>query len=467
MNRCYPPIFRSLGLALSLLVFSITCPLAAPLDAQSPAIPAETREAAERLMQAALESPMTWERLGELVDTFGPRFSGSEALEASLDWVLEHMEADGLENVRAEPVMVPRWIRGEESAELVRPRPEVLHMIGLGPSVPTPPEGIQAEVLVVESFAELEARAEEARGKIVLFDVPFTTYGETVQYRSRGAVAAAGAGAVASLIRSVTPFSMSTPHTGNMGYEDGVPRIPHGALVLEDAAMLHRMQDRGERIELLLKMQSVDEGMVSSRNIMAEIVGREFPDEVVVLGGHSDSWDVGQGAMDDAGGVVAAWEAVRLMKELGLRPRRTVRVVGWTAEEVGIYGGEAYAAAPARAREDHILGIESDSGVFSPLGFGFTGSDQAFSIVQEVGSILEPIGAGTVTRGGGGADIGPMMRQGMPGAGLTVDGTRYFWYHHTDADTMDKLDPDEVARCVAAMAVLAYVVADLPEPLPR
>jgi carboxypeptidase Q len=171
--------------------------------------------------------------------------------------------------------------------------------------------------------------------------------------------------------------------------------------------------------------------------------------------------------MDDAGGVVAAWEAVRLMKELGLRPRRTVRVVGWTAEEVGIYGGQAYAEAPGRKAETHILGIESDSGVFAPLGFGFTGSEEAFAVVSEIGKLLEPIGAENITRGGGGADIGPMMALGMPGMGLTVEPTRYFWYHHTDADTLDKLDPEEVARCVAAMAVMAYVVADLPEPLAR
>ncbi|MGW8268024.1 MAG: peptidase M28 family protein, partial [Longimicrobiales bacterium] len=174
-------------------------------NAQNPAIPAETREAAQRLMQAALESPVTWERLGELVDTFGPRFSGTEVLEAALDWILAGMEADGLENVRGEPVMVPRWVRGPEEAELISPRPKRMDILGLGPSVPTPSEGIRAEVLVVESFADLEARADEASGKIVLFDVPFTNYGETVQYRSQGAVAAARAGVVASLIRSVTP----------------------------------------------------------------------------------------------------------------------------------------------------------------------------------------------------------------------------------------------------------------------
>jgi carboxypeptidase Q len=410
---------------------------------------------------------MAWDRLAELVDGFGPRFSGTRNLEASLDWILEKMSEDGLENVRAEPVSVPRWIRGRESVDLLSPRTESLSVLGLGGSIGTPPEGIRAEVLVVESFAELEERAAEAEGKIVLFDAPFTTYGLTVQYRSRGAVAAAQVGAVASLIRSVTPFSMNTPHTGGMSYQEGVPQIPHAALTLEDAQMLHRMQDRGERVELVLKMEARGEGMVPSRNVMAEIVGRERPEEVVVLGGHSDSWDVGQGAMDDAGGVVVAWEAIRLMKELGLRPRRTVRVVGWTAEEVGIFGGRAYAEAPGRNEEIHVLGIESDGGVFSPLGFGFTGSDEAFAIVSAVGTLLEPIGAGAITRGGGGADIGPMMERGMPGMGLNVEPTKYFWYHHTDADTLDKLDPEEVARCVAAMAVMAYVVADLPEPLPR
>ncbi len=462
------PVTRSLHRIRSApgLLLLAALPLAQPLLAQAPTLPPETREAAQRLMQAALESPVAWKRLGDLVDTFGPRMSGSAALEASLDWILERMAADGLENVRAEPVLVPRWVRGPESLELLSPWAKRMSVLGLGTSVPTPPGGIRGEVLVVGSFAELEGRAAEAAGKIVLFDVPFTTYGETVRYRTGGAVEAARAGAVASLIRSVTPFSMDTPHTGIMSYELGVPRIPHAAITLEDAAMLHRMQERGERIEVLLKMESSDEGMVPSRNVMGEVRGRERPDEVVILGGHSDSWDVGQGAMDDAGGVVVAWEAVRLMKELGLRPRRTVRVVGWVAEEVGIFGGAAYAEAPAREGEVHVLGIESDGGVFAPRGFGFTGSDRAFEIVSQIGRLLEPIGAGEIVRGGGGADIGPMMQKGMPGMGLNVEETRYFWYHHTSADTLDKLDPQEVARCVAAMAVMAYVVADLPETLP-
>ncbi|MDQ3388004.1 MAG: M28 family metallopeptidase, partial [Gemmatimonadota bacterium] len=391
---------------------------------------------------------------------------GTPELEAAIDWILGEMRADGLESVRGEPVMVPRWIRGAESAELISPRRQTLPMLGLGGSIATPPEGITAEVLVVGSFQELESRAAEARGKIVLFDVAFTSYGETVRYRTGGAVAASRAGAVASLIRSVAPFSMRTPHTGTMSYDSAVAKIPHAAITLEDASLLHRMQLRGERpvVKLVMAARTLPDAL--SRNVIAEIRGREVPDEVVVLGGHIDSWDVGQGAMDDAGGSVAAWEAVRLMKALGMRPRRTVRVVLWTNEENGLRGANAYRDAHRDEVENHVLAIESDGGVFDPLGFGFTGPDSAFAVVREVGKLLERIEAGEITRGGGGADIGPIMALGVPGMGLRVDSSRYFWYHHTAADTLDKLDPRDFAECVAAMAVMAFVVADLPERIP-
>ncbi|MEJ2205708.1 MAG: M28 family metallopeptidase [Gemmatimonadota bacterium] len=423
------------------------------------------RQEADRIIEAATSNHRAYQRLGELVDRFGSRISGSVALERAIDWIVDEMERDGLDNVRTEPVMVPHWVRGAESLELTQPRARSLPMVGLGGSVGTPVAGIRAEVLVVRSFDELDARADEARGKIVLFNVPFTNYGETVQYRTNGAVAAARAGAVASLIRSVGPVSLQSPHTGAMRYQEGVEQIPHAAITVEDAQMLERMQEREQRIEVHLRMEAQTFPDAPSRNVMAEIVGSEHPDEVVVLGGHIDSWDVGQGAMDDGGGVVAAWEAVRLLKELGLRPRRTVRVVGWTNEENGLRGGTQYAAD--HADEPHVLAMESDAGVFEPLGFGFTGSDRAFDIVQEIGTLLAPVGSDRISRGGGGADIGPLMQTGVPGMGLNVDGTRYFWYHHSDADTLDKLDPDEVARCVAALAVVAYVVADLPEALPR
>ena len=448
--------------ALSVLGLAIT-----PVPSWAQDIPTAYRAVADSLIDAALADSASFERLTVLVDRFGHRFSGSASLERAIDWILAEMEADGLDNVRGEPVMVPHWVRGEESLALVQPRAHTLPMLGLGGSVGTPADGITAEVLVVSSFDELARRAAEARGKIVLFDAPFVSYGETVQYRTRGAVAAARAGAVASLIRSVTPFSMKTPHTGTMSYNDSVAKIPHAAITPEDAMMLHRMQERGERIVVTLKMGAEMLPDAESRNIVAELRGGERPEEVVVLGGHIDSWDVGQGAMDDAGGVVAAWEAVRLMKALGLRPRRTVRVVGWTNEENGLRGGTAYRDAHRDELDRHVLAMESDAGVFKPLGYGFTGSDEAYEIVTSVGTLLEPIGAGTIRRGGGGADIGPIMREGVPGMGLNVEGEKYFWYHHTDADTIDKLDAREFLECVATLAVMAYVVADLPEPLPR
>ena len=424
---------------------------------------------ADRIIQAATSDSTAWRRLAELTDRFGNRLSGSDNLERALDWVIEQMGKDGLQNVRGEAVMVPRWVRGAESAELLEPRLRKLPMLGLGGSIATPRNGITAEVLVVTSFDDLTAKAAQggARGKIVLFDVPFTSYGATVQYRGRGAAAAARVGAVASLIRSVTPYSQQTPHTGGMSYDSTVKRIPHAAITVEDAMLLHRMQDRGEKIVVRLKMEADTLPDRASRNAVAEVAGRERPDEVVVLGGHIDSWDVGQGAMDDGGGVMVAWEAVRLLQRLGLRPRRTVRVVAWTNEENGLRGGTGYRDAHTAEVDKHILAIESDGGVFKPRGFGFTGSDSAYVIVRQVGSLLRAIGADSIARGGGGADIGPLMQRGVPGMGLNVDGTKYFWYHHTDSDTMDKLDAREMAECVATMAVMAYVVADLPEALPR
>jgi carboxypeptidase Q len=441
--------------------------LAPALEAQTGSVAARYRAAADRIMDAALADSAAYRRLAVLTDRFGPRFSGTDNLERAIDWILEEMRKDGLDSVRGEPVMVPRWVRGEESAELVEPRPRRLPMLGLGGSVATPASGITAPVLVVNSFDDLTRRAAEARGKIVLFNVPFTNYGETVRYRGAGAIAAARAGAVASLIRSVTPYSQQTPHTGGMGYNDSVPRIPHAAITVEDAEMLQRMQDRGERIVVRLRMSARTLPDARSRNVVAELRGSQQPNQVVVLGGHIDSWDVGQGAMDDGGGSVVSWEALRVLKRLGLTPRRTIRVVLWTNEENGLRGGTGYRDAHVNELANHVLAMESDAGVFTPSGFGFSGSDAAYATVRDIGSLLERIGAGEVTRGGGGADIGPLAREGVPVMGLDVDETRYFYYHHTDADTMDKLNPREMALCVAAMAVMAYVVADLPEALPR
>jgi carboxypeptidase Q len=322
---------------------------------------------------------------------------------------------------------------------------------------------------VVSSFDELQQRAREARGKIVLFDAPFTTYRETVKYRVQGAAAAARAGAVASLIRSVASYSIRSPHTGTMLYDSTAPRIPAAALTVEDAMMLRRFQDRGEKVVVTLRMGARTLPDVPSRNVVAEVVGREQPDEVVVLGGHIDSWDVGQGAMDDGGGSVAAWEAVRLLKQLGLRPRRTVRVVLWTNEENGGKGGLGYRDAHVDQLPRHVLAIESDNGVFAPDGFRFSGSDAAFAHLQRLAPLLEPIGAGKIMREQDSpeADIAPLVERGVPGLGLDVDRSHYFWFHHSDGDTLDKLDPAELGRCVAALAVMAYAAADTPEGLPR
>ncbi len=426
---------------------------------------------ARQIIQAALEDDQGWKRLTHFVDKFGARITGSESLANSIDWIVQKMRADGeLDNIRKQRVMVKRWVRGDESAWLLKPRKEKLKMMGLGGSISTPEGGIKAEVLVVNSFEELHKKADRAEGKIVVYNVPFTTYGETNDYRYRGAIEAAKAGAAASLIRSVATFSLNSPHTGASSYEEGVKKIPHAAITVEDAMMLDRMQSRGTNIVIELKMdaRTLPE-KVPSHNIIAEIEGSKYPEQIVVMGGHIDSWDVGQGAVDDAGGIFAAWQALRIIEQLGLQPKRTIRVVMWTDEESGITGGIAYKNMVEKNGnlDNHILAIESDSGVFDPLGFGFSGSDEAFSTIQKIGKLLKPVEAAQIRRGGGGADISPLMREGVPGMGLWVNGSKYFWYHHSEADTIDKLNKRDFNECVAAMAVMAFVVADMEQSLPQ
>jgi carboxypeptidase Q len=420
-----------------------------------------------KLMQAETKSDFAYQRLARLCDTFGPRFSGSTNLEAAINWTLAQMKSDGLENVHGEEAMVPHWVRGAESAEMIAPRARRLPMLGLGGSIATPAEGITAEVLVVKSFTNLTERASEAAGKIVLFNVPYTIYGQTVAIRSRGAIEAAKVGALASLIRSVTPFSMQTPHTGAMSYTNTVTKIPHAAITVEDAEMMQRMQDRGEKIVVRLKMSAATLPDVPSSNIVAEVTGREKPDEIIVVSGHFDSWDVGQGAMDDGGGAISAWEAVRLMHTLGLRPRRTVRAVLWVNEENGTAGARAYAKLHEGELARHIVAMESDRGTFKPEGFSFVGSEDARKMIQALAEPLALIGASKISTNGGDTDIGVLGKFNVPMLALLDDETKYFWYHHTDGDTMDKLNPRELSACAAAMAVMAWQVADAPDPLPR
>jgi carboxypeptidase Q len=432
------------------------------------------RAAANRLIDAALSDSTAYTRLATMTDKFGHRISGSQALEDAISWILDRMRSDGLANVRGEPVMVPHWVRGAESATLVSPRSTPLHMLGLGMSVGTPVDGITAPVLVVGSFEELQKRASEAKGKIVLFDHPFPTdvpplegYRQAVAYRGGAPAAAAKVGAVATLIRSIASFSIQSPHTGSTRYDSTVTRIPAAALSIEDAEMLHRMQDRGDKVVVTLKMSAQLLPDAPSRNAVAELRGSEKPDEVVVLGGHIDSWDVGQGAMDDGGCSVAAWEAVRLMKQLGLKPKRTVRVVLWTNEENGGRGGRAYRDAHADELTKHTAAMECDGGVFRPFGFKFQGTDAGLAVMKQVGALLDRIGASKVERGDGEADVGPIIQRGVPGLGLDVDASKYFWYHHSTADMMTVIDRNDLAKCVATMAVMAYVLADLDQLVPR
>ena len=424
----------------------------------------------EQIIGKSMGGTIGWDRLVYMTDIFGPRITGSENLEDALDWIVDEMKADGFDKVWKQPVKVPHWVRGQESITMNAPVERNLPMLSLGGSIGTPTEGITGEVLVVNTFDELEARSEEAAGKIVLFNAKFTTYGQTVAYRTQGAIAAAKHGAIASMIASVASYSIQSPHTGIMYYEDGVKKIPHAAITVEDALLIERLVDRGETVEVTIKMEAKTLPMATSHNIIAEITGSEYPDELVVLGGHSDSWDVGTGAMDDGGGIIASWEALRVIKELGIKPKRTIRVVLWTSEENGIYGGEEYARwviEEEKSIDNHILAMESDGGVFDPIGFGFSGSDEAFSILQEISTTLEVIDAAGMRKGGGGADIGPIMRQGVPGMGLNVDGEKYFWFHHSDGDTIDKLNIQDFNECVATMATYAYAVADISERLPR
>jgi carboxypeptidase Q len=423
------------------------------------------RDAAGRLVGEALSSRNAWERLAELGDTFGHRLSGSQALEDAIDWAVEQMKKDGLENVRKEPVKVPHWVRGRESLQIVSPRRHDLVMLGLGNSVGTPAEGIEAELVIVHSFQELDAAAARVKGKIVLFNVPFTNYGETVQFRSGGPSRAAALGAVATLVRSVGPPGLRTPHTGALTYADGVPKIPGAAITTEDADRLQRMLDRGNTLRLLLKMEAQFLPDSDSFNVVGEIRGREKPDEIIVVSGHYDSWDVGTGSTDDGGGSVVSWEAVRLMKKLNLRPRRTIRVVLWTNEENGLRGGNAYRDRYRDQLANHVVMMESDSGVFRPVGFGFTGSDGARAKIKEIATLLRGIQADRIGPSGGGADIGPSVQAGtIPSMSLDVEGN-YFLLHHTPADTIDKIDPMDMARASAAIAVMTYVIAEMPERL--
>jgi carboxypeptidase Q len=464
---------------IALVLFVLTVVNEGAVHAQSPAAKTQPsaeaptpprwlepyREPASRLIGAAMVDSFAWRRLAELTDGIGNRLSGTPELSRAIEWALAEMKRDGLENVRAEPVMVPRWVRGNESAEIVEPAHHQIAMLGLGDSVGTPDAGIQAEAIVVHSFQEMEAASSRVHGRIVVFNVPFTTYDQTRPYRSDAPSRAAQLGAVAVLVRSVGPAGLRLPHTGGLSYGANAPKIPGAAIASEDADRLQRMADRGTRIVLRLKMDAHFEADAPSANVIGELRGREKPDEFVVIGGHIDSWDVGAGASDDGGGIVATWEALRLIKSLGLRPRRTIRVVLWTNEENGARGGRAYRDQHLAELPRHVMMLEADSGLFRPVSFAVTANAAARETVRAIASLLTNIDADAITGGGGGTDIGPSVTAASIPA-LSYEGTGdYFLLHHTPADTVDKIDPVDVSRAAAAIAVMSYVIADLPQRL--
>ena len=358
---------------------------------------------------------------------------------------------------------------------MLTPRSHDIAMLGLGGSVGTPPEGVTAPVIVIHDDEELEARAAEVRGKIVLFNQAMpqydpeqgSGYGTGVHYRVHGARKAAEHGAVACLARSATAVSLHTPHTGAMRYGDAKVKIPAAAVSLEDATLIARLRKRGVPVTVNLRMEARTYSDAESGNVIGELRGRSNPEEVVVIGGHIDSWDVGTGAHDDGGGCVIAMEAINVLRKLGLRPRRTIRVVLFTNEENGLAGGRAYAADHKKELADHVAAIESDSGVFRPKGYTIDCEDEAREGVavkqmNDILSLLSSIGEMEASAGGSGADVGPMKSGGVVLMGHRVEGSRYFNYHHTHADTLDKVDPMELSQNVAMLATVAYILADMP-----
>jgi len=443
---------------------------AAPLFAQAPG----PRDAAARIIGHQVVESRAFEKLRHLTDRIGHRLSGSPQLEQAVAWAQAEFRRDGLTNVRAEEVQVPKWVRGVERCEIVAPANHRLALLALGGSVPTPAGGLTAEVVEVRTFEELERLGEAAvRGKIVLYGQAMVRsgedgpgYGTVASLRTRGAVAAAKLGAVGALIRSLGTASFRLPHTGATHYEEGVAQLPFAALAAEDAELIHRLLEQGP-VKVRLELGCSTGPDVPSANVVAELPGREKPEEIVLIGAHLDSWDVGTGAHDDGAGCAHVMDTMRTLVALGLKPRRTIRAVLFTNEENGLRGGRDYFERHKDELERHVAALETDSGGFRPQGFGWTAGEGADRLLRELVAPLRAIGADGLRVGGGGADISPLARARVPLLGLRVEGTRYFDYHHTEADTLDKVDPTELAQGTAALAVLTWGLAEHAETLPR
>jgi hypothetical protein len=425
------------------------------------------RAAAEKLAAANVTGEAAYRRVAALADQFGPRMTGSPALERAIVWAHDAFVADGQQNVALDPVHVPIWQRGKESADIVTPAPRRLAVLGLGGSVGTPPGGLTAEVVVVKSFDELARLGSSVSGKIVLFDHAFpasgnaaASYGQSIPYRLEGATRAGALGAVAALVRSLASASLGAPHTGQMHYGPG-PKIPTAALSVEDAQLLARLTARGP-VTLHLVLEDGPAPDAPSFNVLAELRGRELPDELVVISAHIDSWDVGEGAQDDGAGCAIVMESLATLRRLGLVPRRTIRAVLFTSEEEGAQGGKTYAEAHAKELPRHVAAFETDVGAGTPLGFRIDAGPQAVAELRDLVTVLAPLHATQIDTGFSGADINGMRPAGVPLLGLFSDPAHYFDVHHSVADTLEKIDPAALGRNVAAMATMAYVVADRP-----
>jgi carboxypeptidase Q len=430
---------------------------------------------------AALSDDYAYQQLAHLTENIGARPSGSPQAKAAVEYVAAELRRMGLE-VRLQPVTVPHWVRGTESAALVEYAGMVpgttqkIVLTALGGSPSTPAEGLTADVVTVDSFDELQALGhDKVAGKVVLFNelfdkqksaagMAFASYGEAVRYRAAGPKAAADLGAVAALVRSVGDADYRLPHTG-FSFPAG---IPAGAVTAEDADLIAHLAAQGKvRVHLTLVSQKLPDE--TGYNVIADLKGSEHPEQIVVVSGHLDSWDMGTGAIDDGAGVVIALETAEILQRLHLRPARTLRVIAWMDEESGGAGSKAYTTEYSADFPRHVAAIESDSGAAHPLGFSVKVVPAAIELLRPVQSVLLSIGA-TVLQASPyppGADIAAMSEAGVPAFGLMQDGRTYFHYHHTAADTLDKVVPAELRENAAAMAVMAYALANMKEPLPR
>jgi carboxypeptidase Q len=459
-----------------------------PFAAQAQGSPAEQANFPPQLLEelsaikaAALSDDYAYRQIAHLTENIGPRPSGSLQAKAAVDYVAAQMRELGLD-VHLEEVRVPHWVRGAETAELTEYSGQAagttqkIIMTALGGSTSTPAAGIMADVVVVNTFDELNALGRnQVAGKIVLFDelfdkqkaaagMAFMAYGEAVRYRAAGAKAAADLGAVAALVRSVGGADFRLPHTG-FSLPAG---IPAGAITAEDAGLIAHLFTQGRvRMHLTLTPQKLPDA--TSYNVIADLKGSEHPEQFVVVSGHLDSWDLGTGAIDDAAGVVIAMEAAEILQKIHLRPRRTLRVIAWMDEENGGAGSQAYTKDHSAEFPNHVAAIESDSGAAHPLGFDIRMTPRAAELLRPVLAILQSFGGNVAmpTSYAPGADIAPMSEAGVPALGIMQDGRTYFNYHHSAADTLDKIVPAELRENAAAMAVMGYALASMKDPLPR